>query len=95
MPLAVWLLSLVRPIVGRVLLALGISLVTVTGVTASIDALRTQLVGSVNRLPSDVLNLFMLAGGGEAIGIILGAITTKLLMVQASSALKFINTNRG
>ena len=93
MNLAVWLLGLVRPILGRILLALGISLVTVTGLNVTINVIKNQLIGNVTGLPVDLLNLFLFSGMGEAIGIIFGAITTRLLIVQASGALKFINNN--
>ncbi|PAT43507.1 DUF2523 domain-containing protein [Vandammella animalimorsus] len=93
MNLAIWLLGLVKPIIGRVLLALGISLVTITGFNVTINVVKNQLIGNVNGLPVDLLNLFLYSGMGEAIGIIFGAITTKLLMIQASGALKFINNN--
>lgn len=88
-----WVLSLVEPIVGRILTALGISMVTVTGLDFVLDYLKAQLVSSINSLPADMLGLFLLSGMGQALGIVTGAITTRLMLMQAQSSLKFISSN--
>lgn len=80
MSLAAWLLSLVGSIVGRVLLALGFSVVTVVGFEAAVGALKATVVRSVSTLPADVMNLFLLAGGGMALNMIFAAITFRVTM---------------
>ena len=60
MKIAAFLMSLVEPIISRILVALGFSVVSVVGVTASIEGLKSQLVSSVNTMPVDILNVFLL-----------------------------------
>ncbi|MFT4299086.1 MAG: DUF2523 domain-containing protein [Aeromicrobium sp.] len=87
MPLVAWLLGMVSSLVGRVLLALGMSVVTIVGFEAAIGTLKNAVSGGANALPVDVLNLFLLAGGGAAINIIFGAISFRvtLWVIQKST----------
>ncbi|MFD2755175.1 DUF2523 domain-containing protein [Comamonas terrae] len=95
MKVAAFLMSLVEPLFARLLAALGFSVVSIVGVTASIDAIKTQLVNSVNSLPADMLNLFLLAGGGYCLGMILGAIAFRVTLWQIQSATKVLGVNPG
>lgn len=76
--LAPFLIGMVGSIVGRVLVSLGFTVVTVVGVEAAIGQMRQFVIASVQSLPSDVLSLFLLAGGGVAMNSILAAITFRL-----------------
>ena len=78
MPLAPFLLGLVGSLVGRVLASIGMSVVTITGVEATIGALKMSLIGAVGGLPANVLGLFLLSGGGAALNMVLGAISFRL-----------------
>ena len=78
LPLAPFLLGLVGSMVGRVLASLGFSVVVISGVEASIGGLKTLVVNSANTLPADVMQLFLLAGGGVALNIILGAVSFRV-----------------
>ncbi|HEY9209661.1 DUF2523 family protein [Acidovorax sp.] len=93
MKIGTWLLSLVQPFIAKVLLALGFSVVTITGFEAAVDQVKAQLVGSVNSLPMDMLNVFLLAGGGKGIGIILAAVAVKVMLWQITSATKILGVN--
>ncbi|ART55178.1 hypothetical protein CBP36_09490 [Acidovorax carolinensis] len=93
MKIGTWLLSLVQPFIAKILLALGFSVVTITGFEAAIGQVKSQLVGSVNALPVDMLNVFLLAGGGKGIGIILAAVAVKVMLWQISSATKILGAN--
>lgn len=93
MKIGTWLLSLVQPFIAKILLALGFSVVTITGFEAAVNQVKSQLVGSVNALPVDVLNVFLLAGGGKGIGIILAAVAVKVMLWQISSATKILGVN--
>jgi len=93
MKIGTWLLSLVQPFIAKVLLALGFSVVTITGFEAAVDQVKSQLIGSVNSLPIDMLNVFLLAGGGKGIGIILAAVAVKVMLWQISSATKILGNN--
>ena len=82
-----------QPFIAKILLALGFSVVTITGFEAAIDQVKQQLVGSINALPVDLLNVFLLAGGGKGVGIILAAVAVKVLLWQISSATKILGAN--
>lgn len=93
MKIGTWLLSLVSPMLGKILVALGFSVVTITGFEAALGQVKSQLVGSVNALPLDMLNVFLLAGGGKGIGIILAAVAVKVMLWQISNATKILGVN--
>lgn len=64
---------LLTTIIGRLLLALGVSVVSYKGA----DALQQRFVGlmrnNLTQLPPEALQLFYLAGGGVALNWIFGA----------------------
>lgn len=75
MNLASFLVAMVGPMVARVLSALGLSLVVLTGATAALTALRSTLVQNIGGLPAVALQLGGLLGIWQALGILLGAMT--------------------
>lgn len=95
MKIGTWLLSMMQPLIAKIMVTLGFSLVTITGMEVVIDQVKTMVMTGVNSLPSDMLNIFLLAGGGKAIGMILGAIATKVMLWQIQSATKILGTNPG
>lgn len=95
MKIATFIMSLVQPLIARILTALGFSVVSVVGVTTSINVLKNELVDHVNTLPHDVLNLFLFAGGGICLGMILGAVAFRLALWQIQSATKILGVNPG
>ena len=95
MKIGTWLLSLAQPFIARILTALGFSVVTIVGMEAVIDQVKALVTGGVNSMPADMLNIFLLAGGGKALGMILGAITTKVMLWQIQSATKILGVNPG
>lgn len=92
MPIAAWLLAMVTPLLGRILVSLGFSVVTITGMTLVITTARDQFLGLANSLPADMLNLFLLAGGGVGFGMLMGAVTTRVVIWQIQNATKFLGT---
>lgn len=80
MPLVPWLLSLVGPMLGRVLLSLGFSVVTLVGFESGVGEVKQMLVNNTSSLPADTLNLFLLAGGGVGMNMIFGAISFRISM---------------
>lgn len=93
MKIGTFLLALVQPIISRVLAALGLSVVTIVGTDQVLQALRNQLQSSFAGLPVDMLNLFLLAGGGLAMGMILGAIATRFLLWQIQRSTQILGRN--
>lgn len=90
MKLGTFILSLLEPALGRIFVALGLSVVSITGMQAIFDQLRSNLVSGVSSLPSDALQMFLIAGGAEGLGIILGAITTRLMLWQVQKSTQFL-----
>lgn len=95
MKLGTWLLSMMQPLIGRILAALGFSVVTITGFELVINTVKNMVRDGINTLPADMLNLFLYAGGGQGLGMILGAITTKLLLWQVQRATQILGRNPG
>lgn len=95
MRLAVWLLALMPTLVSRVLVSLGIAVVTTVGVGEVVDEVKAQMIARFYQLPADMLDVFLLVGGGQAMGLILGAITTRLLINGASAASVRFGKNTG
>lgn len=73
------LLNLVGSLVGRVLLALGLSVVTYAGVDTSLAWLKDQAIASAATLPADLLQLIAFLKVGECISIITSATAVRLL----------------
>lgn len=79
---AIWgaFLRMVGSLVGRVLVALGISVVTYTGINASLDALKQQAIAAFSGLPPDLLGLLGVLKVGQCISIIMSATAARLLL---------------
>lgn len=73
MTLAAFIVGLVGPVMARWLAAMGLSLVTVAGLTAAYAALKAQLIANVGGMPAAAVQLAGLFGIWEALGIVLGA----------------------
>lgn len=69
------LVTLAAPVVGRVLLSLGFSVVTIAGVTVALGAVRAELMSRLGALPLATIQLLGLANVWVALGILLGAMT--------------------
>lgn len=95
MNLATFLLAICQPLIGRILLSLGFSVVTITGLNIVIDQLKDAVIDGVGTLPVDILNVFLLAGGGTALGLIFGAIAVRLTLWQISKSTRVLGVNPG
>lgn len=73
-------LQIVGTLVGRVMVALGVGVVTYTGINASLDALKTQAVSAFAGLPPELLGLLALLKVGQCISIIMSATAARLLL---------------
>lgn len=90
-----FLLSMMTPLIARILLSLGFSVVTMVGMDAVMSTLKAGVVSSLGQMQADGLNLFLLAGGGQALGMITGAIATKLLIQTIQNGTKILGVNPG
>lgn len=73
--LAAFLVGLVGPLMARWLASVGLSLVVLTGLTATVAQLKSQIISNIGSLPAVGVQLGGLFGIWEAIGIWLGAVT--------------------
>lgn len=95
MQLGAFLLAMVTPLLGRILVALGFSVVSIVGVNSVISQIKTSVLNSANSMPADMLNFCLLAGIGTGIGIIFGACATKLILWQIQNTTRMLGVNPG
>lgn len=87
---AVWIISIAGPFIIKALTAVGISVLTFTGVTSALQALIDQATNNWAGISSDILALSSIAGIPQSIGIICGAMTSRVGMWAAVSATRWI-----
>lgn len=87
------LLAMVQPILARIMVTLGLSIASFVGM----DLLMNQVISATQNawggLPSGILQLAGLAGIGQALGIIMGAVLTRVLIWQLSRSTRILGTN--
>ncbi|MQQ99256.1 DUF2523 domain-containing protein [Glaciimonas soli] len=83
---AIWgaLAPVLGSLVGRVLLALGISFVTYQGLSVGTDALYASVQSSFNGLPSSIMSLMAYLWVDKAISTVFSAFTAALTIKLAS-----------
>lgn len=74
------LINLVGTLVGRVLIALGISVVTYSGFSATIDWMKSEAVGALFGLPADVVGMLSTMKVGVSISIVSSALLARLVL---------------
>jgi cell division protein FtsX len=74
------LINIVGTLVGRVLIALGISVITYTGITVTLNALKDQAISAFSGLPPEVFGLLGILKVGQSISIVTSAIAAKLVI---------------
>jgi hypothetical protein len=73
---AAWILALVAPIAKKVMVALGIGILTVTGFDMAIGHITTLINQSIGGTTADILGIASMMGIPESIGIMLGGISS-------------------
>lgn len=74
------LINIVGTLAGRVLVALGISVVTYTGLSATLDSLKNQAIANFAGLPPEVLGMLSMMRVGQCISIVSSAVAARLLL---------------
>ncbi len=85
-----FLLSAVGPLALRILVSLGIGIVTFTGVDTALSGLITQAQANWSGLSADVLGLAAVAQIPACLGLIAGAMTARVSTWVATSAVRWI-----
>lgn len=93
MRMGTWLLAMMQPLIAKILVTLGFSVVSIVGMDLVVNQLRDAVITGVNTLPADLMGLFLFAGGGVSMGMVFGAVATKLLLWQIQSATKILGVN--
>lgn len=74
------LLNIVGSIVGRAMVALGLGVVTYTGISASLEFLKSQAIANFNSLPPEVYSIVAMLKVGVAINIVISAILARMVL---------------
>lgn len=82
--------SLAGPIAARVLMAMGMGVVSVTGVTTAVDYLKAEVVSSLSAGPSAALQLAGLSGCWVGLGLIFGAVTFAVSFAMLTKLTGFV-----
>jgi|GEM_PF-926456 len=90
MNLWTFLAAAVGPLAIKVLTALGISVLTVTGVQAVAGELVAYVQSSWGTMPSAMAGLVGLSGLPTAVGMVLGAFNARLALWVATSASRWV-----
>lgn len=93
MKLGTWLLAMVEPLIAKILLGLGFSVVSIVGMESVLKALKTSLVANFNAMPAVWVEFALYLWIGKGIGIIFGACTTKLMLWSIQNATSVLGKN--
>jgi hypothetical protein len=93
MKLGTWLLSMMQPLLAKILLSLGFSVVSIAGMDALLSTLKAAFVSNINAMPSVWLEFALYLWIGKGIGIIFGALTTKLMLWSIQNATSMLGKN--
>lgn len=74
------LLAIAGSLVGRVMIALGISVVSYTGLSATLGFVKAQMMGAFAGLPAEMLGLLSYMGVGQFINIITSALLARMVL---------------
>jgi len=88
--LASFLMSIAGPLAFRVLTMLGVGTVTFTGITSGMQLLMAQATANWASVAGDVMQLASLAGIPQCLGIICGAMTSRVGIWAAVSATRWV-----
>lgn len=95
MKLGTWLLAMMEPLIAKILISLGFSVITIAGIDSIVSTFKSTIVGNVGALPADMLNIALYLGVGKGIGIVFGAITTKLALWSIQNATSMLGKSNG
>lgn len=79
--IALWLFTIIVPLVKKVLVALGIGVASYAALNALFAQVQAQVVASYGAMPATILQLLALGGMPTAIGIILSAMSARVAML--------------
>lgn len=93
MKLGTWLLSMMQPLLAKILMMLGFSVVSIVGMDSLLSAMKSTIVSNINSMPVVWLEFALYLWIGKGIGIIFGACTTKLMLWSIQNATSMLGKN--
>lgn len=88
------LANLFRYLVVKLLAALGIAFITYQGYDVALDQFKKYISSSLNSMPADIANLLLMAGFGEGLGYLFGALAFAITMQTINKTLSFGNDKK-
>jgi hypothetical protein len=85
---ATWLVSLAGPLLLQALVALGVGVVTVSGIDLAVNTAMSWVSTAVGGLGSDLLNLLALGGVFQGMSYVGGAFAARIAMAGVAGAFK-------
>lgn len=76
--LGAFLSASIGALAKKALIALGLGTITYAGLQAAFNAAQTQVITNYGQMPAAALQLADLAGVGQTIGILLGAMSARV-----------------
>lgn len=74
------LISVAGTIAGRVLIGLGISVITFSGLSVTLTWVKNQAISALQGLPAELVQLLAYAGVGEFVSIVASGLAARLLL---------------
>lgn len=81
-----FILTIVVPLVEKVLILLGVGWVIYQGVDVALEELKTQLTGYLGGLPADLIGILGIMKVDMAFSLVLSAIALKFTLMGVNSA---------
>lgn len=94
MKFGTFLLALIEPMLGKILVALGFSVVSIVGVDVALNSVKQMIVGNISSLGA-IIDFALYLWIGKGIGIIFGACATKLALWNIQNATKILGKSNG
>lgn len=82
------LINVAGSLVGQVLISLGISVVTYTGVSSVLDTLKSNALSAFSGLPADMVSLLAYLKVGVSMSIITSAVAVRMTLSGMTGAVK-------
>lgn len=87
------IMAMVSPLIARIFVTLGLSMVSFVGMDLLMDQVIAYAQNAWGGLPAGILQLAGLAGVGQALSIIFGAIMTRVLIWNLSKTTRILGAN--
>lgn len=89
-----WLVSLIQPLLAKILTVLGFSVVSIVGFEAALGTVRGLVVSNFNAAGS-VIDFALYLWIGKGLGVVFGACATKLALWQIQNGTRILGKGNG